>query len=658
MFRWAKGLVLGALFLILSPLQGRAAMSVVLTPSMASPALVGTTVTWTPLVYGSTSVALWYRYRVQPPDGDFQMIRDFGPSSSLKWTASEHEGIYRIEVTVRNQSTGDSIEATADFEMTSRMDNNAPVISSTDNPLVFLYSAPPCPDGSAMRVHVQSTGNPENVVQTSYKFCQPGLSMNFYLAGMTAAAAYQVQHEIKTGFSSEYGPALTLAIPAISSLDVPTYKVMQQSGLSLSDGIILHSPLAQHTVATDLNGNPVWYYPETISYLTRPEPGGFFFGIYEDVYSDASKQTIRKFDLAGNTILETNAARVSEQLAALGKRSITAFHHEVQSLSEGSILALASTEQILTNVQGAGAVDVIGDMIIVLDSNLQVLWTWDAFDHLNPYRSATLGETCYGPGAGCPPFHLARWARDWLHGNSLQLTPDGSILYSSRHQDWLIKIDYRNGNGTGAILWRLGKDGDFNINSNDPSPWFSHQHDARFELGDNSILTVFDNGNVRRSSNSSAHSRGQIYRLDEANHIAELLLNGDLGVYSAALGSAQKLHSGEYHFNCGTLSNATAQSIEIDPMGNIVYSLQGSIAEYRSFRMTDLYSPYESNVQAATRFTSDQLTTRIGATNVSRNSDSARSASDTRESRQGNRKAYLNQLFPGLRPKITGEASK
>ena len=105
--------------------------------------------------------------------------------------------------------------------------------------------------------------------------------------------------------------------------------------------------------------------------------------------------------------------------------------------------------------------DVVGDIILVLDSNLQVQWAWDTFDHLDPHRLATLNETCAAVSGGCPPIRLAALANNWTHGNSVQLTPDGNILYSARHQDWVIKIDYRNGKGTGDILWRLGKDGDF-----------------------------------------------------------------------------------------------------------------------------------------------------------------------------------------------------
>ena len=217
----------------------------------------------------------------------------------------------------------------------------------------------------------------------------------------------------------------------------------------------------------------------------------------------------------------------------MGKRPIGAFHHEARALPGGKILVLASVEQMLTGVQGPDPVDVLGDMIIVLDSNLQVLWTWDTFDHLDVSRRAVLREVCPG---GCPPLYLAASANDWVHGNSVQLTPDGNLLYSARHQDWIIKIDYQNGAGTGDILWRLGKDGDFKIVSSELLPWFSHQHDPQF-LTDNTTLMLYDNGNTRWVDDATAHSRGQVLQVDEQNRTVKLLLNADMGVYSFALGA-------------------------------------------------------------------------------------------------------------------------
>jgi hypothetical protein len=321
--------------------------------------------------------------------------------------------------------------------------------------------------------------------------------------------------------------------------------------------------------------------------LTKPEPGGYFFGIHEDHDGDQSKQIVRLFDLAGLTVLETNAARINEQLVEQGKRPISAFHHEARRLSDGNILVLASVEQILPDVQGAGPVNILGDMIVILNRDLRVVWTWDAFDHLDVRRIATQNDKCNREA--CPPLFQSTEANDWLHANAVTETADGNLLVSLRSQDWVIKIDYQHGRGTGNVIWKLGKGGDFRIVSSDPDPWFSHQHDAEFES--DGLLTLFDNGNVRRATDENARSRGQVFRLDEQNLIAELVLNADLGSYAFALGSAQRLENGNYFFDVGFREDATGISVEVDPAGNPIYAIQSTAPEYRTFRMKDLYTP-------------------------------------------------------------------
>lgn len=565
------------------------AMSVSLIPSVPPPAAVGTVITWNPQVSGQAEGTLWYRFRARRTGEDFRMFRDYGPESRFDWTASEHEGTYEIEVAVRNLDTGDTAVSSSLYEITP-LAGNSPLISKTNHPLVLYYSAPACAAGSRMRVDFRG---PDGIPHaTPYKRCGKGLTMNFYIAGLLEKTPYVVNHVIDTGSSFVRGPELTETTGEVTLAFAP-YKVLTST---YKTGVLLQSNLSQPNLATDLNGNLIWYYVGNVSSLTRPEKGGLFWGIYEDPNADPSHQIVREFDVAGNVLLETNAARVNEQLAAMGKRQISGFHHEARRMPDGKILVLGDVEQFLTDVQGPGAVDVIGDMILVLDKNLQVVWAWDAFDHLDTSRRATLNETCKAVGGGCPPFYNAAVANDWLHGNSLQLTPDGSILYSARHQDWVIKIDYANGSGSGDVLWRLGKDGDFTIESDDPYPWFSHQHDANFEYADPTKLTVFDDGNVRYASNQSAHSRGQVIQLDERNRTAKLVLNADLGAYADALGSAQRLRNGDYHFDVGWIRGVNGEpdrgrSLEVDALGKIVYEIEVDTPVYRSFRMRSLYEP-------------------------------------------------------------------
>ena len=65
---------------------------------------------------------------------------------------------------------------------------------------------------------------------------------------------------------------------------------------------------------------------------------------------------------------------------------------------------------------------------------------------------------------------------------------DGNILLSERSQDWVLKVNYGNGQGDGHLIWRMGPFGDFTILNPPPTqcgdpnvfPWFTHQHDAAF----------------------------------------------------------------------------------------------------------------------------------------------------------------------------------
>ena len=444
-----------------------------------------------------------------------------------------------------------------------------------------------------MRVQFETGGVSGS--QTSYKDCNGRTTMNFYLAGMGATTEYKAWHVIEISGMMFPGSPVSF-VTGLVSMSTPWAAAMARLMPGYCE-ILLQSVINENPIATDLSGNLLWYGPSGLSLLTRMRYGGTFLGIHEDGATDPSYQTFREFDLTGMTLAETNAQHVNDQLVAKGLRPITSFHHEAIHLPDGRFLVLAGSEQIM-DVQGQGPIDILGDTIIVLDGNLQVVWVWDSFDHLDPNRAAVLGESCNYPASlACSTFYQAATAHDWLHGNSLQLTPDGNILYSVRHQDWVVKIDYQNGAGTGQVLWRLGLGGDFTLLDGDDSQWFSHQHDAEI-LPDGVSLLLFDNGNTRISNNSGqGSSRGQLWRLDEAALTAKLVLNADLLVNSSALGTAQLLPNGNYHFDAGFVpdpanpANRITRALEIDPSGNVVWCTQISAQQYRSFRLNDMYTP-------------------------------------------------------------------
>jgi len=82
-----------------------------------------------------------------------------------------------------------------------------------------------------------------------------------------------------------------------------------------------------------------------------------------------------------------------------------------------------------------------------------------------------------------------------------------------------------------------------------------------------------------------------VWKVDEASHTATLVYNADLGVYAAALGSAQSLKNGGYSFEAGTINGIYSRAVETSAAGKVVFALQvegGSV--YRSFRVADIYS--------------------------------------------------------------------
>jgi arylsulfate sulfotransferase len=589
-----------ALWVVLGASLAEAQLTVTLSTSLSSGQPVGTNVVWTASSNGSSSVG--YRFNVQPLGGPVRMLRDFSPTSTLQWTSLQ-EGMYLIIVLAADPSTGATGFQTSQFQFTSRIVNNTPVVSPTSHPLVALYSAPPCLNGMlSIKFRPLSGGE---WLTTPMQNCQFGKSLNFYVAGMYPNTTYNLVQQLIVNGNVISGPVLTFqtgappfAMPHLTLNHPPDQNTSQIDDVLLTAFFVDAKAYQTPTIATDLSGNLLWYDASLVdpstahSYMIRPVPGGNQLNLLSTNLTLG--QRLREVDLIGNIVCETSIVALNAQLAELGKPQINWLSHEALRLPNGHTLTFGSVEKILTNVQGPGPVDVVGDMILDLDSNFQVTWTWNSFDWLDNARKATLNDTCTST-SGCGPLHLASTANDWTHSNSIFYTPsDGNIIVSVRHQDWVIKIDYDNGFGAGRILWRLGANGDFAMTSTDPWPWFSHAHDAEFHNG---LLSLYDNGNTRITQTGSGDSRGQVLMVDEINKVSSLALNFDMGAYSTALGSARLLSNGNYHFLSGCLGCTTAtgpyadQSVEvITGSGTRNYTITWALQAYRSFRLKDLYT--------------------------------------------------------------------
>ena len=574
-----------------------------------------------------------YKFEVAGPGSNstFALISDFNLGNTLNWTPNIVAGTSQIRVTARDYLSGETAQAVFDFTIKPLITGSQPVVAATANPLIALFSAPSCPLGSSMRVGFELSGSTE-MTYTNFRACHTG-TMNFYIAGMLASSTYNMHYEVETG--STIVPNSTIlpftAGPLPSSITFPPVGALVQPSpqTDLGSNVVFTGfspigprscfPIGAYPEATNLEGSVLWYYALDRPQTARIVAGNGLLGTTLLMISqgfgtgtgsfgnDVYQQVVREVDLDGNIIRQTNADRVSEQLVAAGTDAITNFHHEATRLPNGHTITFGSVQRIYpAGTQGSsGPIDIIGLMIIELDENFQVVWHWDAYDHagggtqLNINRAAVRGESCHAglscvQTIGCPHILIANSAADWLHGNSAQYQPsDGSLLVSLRDQDWVLKIDYNNGQGTGDILWRLGADGDFTMNSTDPYPWFSGQHDAEFQYGGQQVLSLFDNGNTRVLSFPGESSRGQVLNVDQTNMQVSLDLSVYLDGYSPALGTAQLLGNGHYAFEPGFLNpgaHSYEQSIEVTPSTSVVYEFEGDNPAYRSWRLPSLYS--------------------------------------------------------------------
>jgi hypothetical protein len=599
-------------------------------------------------------------------------------SQSFAWALTGMDGAYQVQVVAKDFTSGESAAQTVSFSVTSPVTGANPVVQPTQNPLVALFTAPSCAMGSTIRVSFQPKSGSVPPTITNWRACRPPASMTFEVAGMYPGTAYSLFAQVNTGGNMVNGPTASFTTGVLpSNVPFPALHVGVPDSSGDPNRVILHSLFnvgagtVYPDVATDLSGNIIWYnYPDDQGHatmLTRPLASGFLAaqsGLTWDP-TVQSYQVLRQFDWAGNIVRETNTGILQQQLLAMGNPDagpcntipspppvgaacIGIFNHEaIQTLPNGYTAAIVDVERIFpAGTQGDTSglpVDIVGDMLVVLDQNWNAVWYWDAFDPLGGgsgypqlpvSRTAVLNEQCGSHNSGCVSLFLlgpgvAPKVHDWLHGNTIYYWPHdgapapstapGDLVYSARHQDWVVKIDYKDGAGTGNILWRMGPSGDFTLVNayNDPWPWFSHQHEAGIENGGTGVFTVLDNGNTRISPPSGpgsstggvpglgagcvprdCHSRGMALALDETTMQVTPVMNVDLGAYSGAMGSAQLLADGNYFFLAAVVfagSSETANDIQIQPTAGTASGTQvlniSSPTSYRSWQMPSLYSP-------------------------------------------------------------------
>lgn len=300
---------------------------------------------------------------------------------------------------------------------------------------------------------------------------------------------------------------------------------------------------------------------------------------------------LREINLAGETVHNLTVKALNEKLRATGYRGPTLemVHHDVALLPNGHTIVIANATREYTGLPGyPETTRVIGDILVELDANWNPVWTWSEFDHLDVNRH---------------PMDFP----DWTHTNAVVYTKDdGNLLVSIRSQGWVIKIDYRNGHGSGNVLWRLGNGGDFRLlNGKSPTDWNYAQHEpAIFSDRDAGVFDIgmMDNGNNRiMSDGKSCGAKGApacyttvpIFHIDEKAKTATLVFHDVFPSkqYSMWGGGVQPLANDAIEIDmCNVGHNSEVYDVTRETSPHTIWHLHaGATNLYRSERMPSLY---------------------------------------------------------------------
>jgi arylsulfate sulfotransferase len=480
---------------------------------------------------------------------------------------------------------------------------------STQNPQVAAYSIYlPAPGEASVQF-----GPDARFGLTTWSQQTPspyGGMITIYVAGMRARTGYHMQATVKLANGITFRDVEHTFTSGTPPRTVPV-QASTTSGKHPQDGIELFDtmmpPEASQAFATDLQGNVIWTYSYEGSTSDSVQPikllpNGHFLVLISSatpvVTSIASNSppgtinVIREVDLAGNTIRELTLANFSHSLSAQGyKFNLQGFHHDVLALPNGHLVLLVNLTKSFSNIPGIpGVTEALGDLLVDVDSNFKPTWVWNTFDHLDINRH---------------PFSFP----DWTHGNALLYsTDDHNLLFSIRHESWIIKIDYQDGKGSGNILWRLGQNGDFKfVGGNDPTDWFYAQHDPTYFTPNTTgifQLGVLDNGNDRQFLSSvrcgSAgsppchYSTAPVFQVDEVAMTATILSHytPPASFYSYFGGNVILLPDGHIQVDfCAAQGGSVIQ--ELDQSSGTAQVVWQAITpgsnQYRALRLPSLY---------------------------------------------------------------------
>lgn len=302
----------------------------------------------------------------------------------------------------------------------------------------------------------------------------------------------------------------------------------------------------------DQKGEPIWYY------RTQSRIAGFEYNEESGriLYVTADYRVV-EIDLLGNVTQSWVAAnRPQEKPSDAIPVNLQTFHHDADLLQNGNLLALSTERRLIHDYftsewdEDAPRKDqwVMGDRIVEVAPDGEILWDWKAFDHLPARRIGYETFSRYWKRRGFPE------TIDWSHANEVTRLNDGSIMVNFRYQSAIVNFDPRSG----EIRWIFGEPSGWSEDLQDKliriegdARWFWHQHAPLFTS--RGTLLVFDNGNYRArpfekpAAVADTWSRAVEYEIDFEEKSAHQIWTSETAhdeaerVVTIAMGSANEM---------------------------------------------------------------------------------------------------------------------
>jgi len=300
------------------------------------------------------------------------------------------------------------------------------------------------------------------------------------------------------------------------------------------------------------------------------------------IYVSSEKYMI-ELDWLGNPVTTWYAAYSSSAPTWTVPVNVRGFHHNVEEMPNGNILALCRDYRIINNFPTSDTdptaptttANVLSDQVVEFTRAGEIVKSFSLFDILDTQR---IGHGYRDEGA-----------YDWTHSNAVtyDATSD-AYMVSIRHQDAVIKIRRDNG----ALVWILGNHANWRDAWHDKllTPlgehfeWQYHQHAVELIPGG---VGVYDNGNFRAPAYETPklpyYSRVVRFNIDEqAMTVAQdwtyQPMADHSALYSMAMSDADWLPNGNVLVASGTLTNSRpapgwGQIVEVTEDGDTVFEL-------------------------------------------------------------------------------------